>query len=91
VSSRRRRGSTAILALTRNRIELAGFVRVGDFNIIASVAFRPAGGESREPHDRQAELEWVFLSETPSSAANSRIRLGLTSNSRASSLIRIYS
>ncbi len=35
------------------------------------------------------ELEWVFFSVTPSSGSMSRITLGFTSSSRASSLIRI--
>ncbi len=35
------------------------------------------------------ELEWVFFSDTPSSGRRSMILCGLTSNSRASSLIRI--
>jgi hypothetical protein len=35
------------------------------------------------------ELEWVFFSATPSSGSMSRITLGFTSSSRASSLIRI--
>jgi hypothetical protein len=35
------------------------------------------------------ELEWVFFSATPSSGSMSRITFGLTSSSRASSLIRI--
>jgi hypothetical protein len=36
------------------------------------------------------ELEWVFFSVTPSSGSISRITLGFTSSSRASSLIRIF-
>src|ERR1035437_4944516 len=36
------------------------------------------------------ELEWVFFSATPSSGSRSRIAPGLTSSSRASSLIRIF-
>ncbi|MCU1339511.1 MAG: hypothetical protein JWO19_5092 [Bryobacterales bacterium] len=36
------------------------------------------------------ELEWVFFSATPSSGSMSRITFGLTSSSRASSLIRIF-
>jgi hypothetical protein len=36
-----------------------------------------------------SELEWVFLSATPSTGRRSRITLGLTSSSRASSLMRI--
>jgi hypothetical protein len=36
-----------------------------------------------------SELEWVFLSPTPSSGRRSRMTLGLTSSSRASSLMRI--
>ena len=36
-----------------------------------------------------SELEWVFFSWKPSSGSNSRIRLGLTSSSRANSLMRI--
>ena len=35
------------------------------------------------------ELEWVFFSATPNSGSMSRITFGLTSSSRASSLIRI--
>jgi hypothetical protein len=36
-----------------------------------------------------SELEWVFLSAIPKSGRRSRMRLGLTSNSRANSLMRI--
>ncbi len=36
-----------------------------------------------------SELEWVFLSWTPNSGSTSRITVGFTSSSRASSLIRI--
>jgi hypothetical protein len=36
------------------------------------------------------ELEWVFFSTTPNSGSISRITFGLTSSSRASSLIRIF-
>ncbi len=36
-----------------------------------------------------SELEWVFLSCTPNSGSRSRITVGFTSSSRASSLIRI--
>ena len=36
------------------------------------------------------ELEWVFFSATPNSGSMSRITFGLTSSSRASSLIRIF-
>jgi hypothetical protein len=36
-----------------------------------------------------SELEWVFFSATPNSGNKSRMTLGLTSSSRASSLIRI--
>ena len=36
------------------------------------------------------ELEWVFFSATPSSGSRSRITLGLTSSSRASSLMRNF-
>src|ERR1700752_4849328 len=36
------------------------------------------------------ELECVFFSETPSSGSRSRISWALTSNSRASSLMRIF-
>jgi len=49
----------------------------------------PNWRRTRSATSSSNELECVFLSATPSSGNSSRIRMGLTSRSRASSLIRI--
>jgi len=64
----------------------------------SSCAERAGSDSSSDPARRRrsakatsssSELEWVFLSATPNTGRRSMMTLGLTSNSRASSLIRI--
>ena len=92
-------------AASTGSILAAGSLRAGSAAGLGSAtAVSDSGGAERsgDPFDSPVsrrftsmatgssiELEWVFFSDTPSSGSISRITFGLTSSSRASSLIRI--
>lgn len=62
-----------------------------DLRCAAGLASSPEGVRRRRisrATSSSTELEWVFFSETPSSGKRSRMTPGLTSSSRASSLMR---